>query len=210
MAEPPKHPCPECPFLTTVTPGALGGGTIERFVGQAAGPFYIPCHMHIPYTTPGWTAHAIELPHCIGALNFRANTGLDQRFAPTLPLPRGEKDPRIFASCADFARHHGAAEARAQDFTRLSVVDHCCQVEMAMVARGEMHQPEIRVLNLATQETLVYQGIGPERAVIAAYAQSRRDFNTWDYAKYAPLLVRGQRTISCGDWCALLPTPHAD
>ncbi|HEU4454291.1 MAG TPA: hypothetical protein VFR81_14580 [Longimicrobium sp.] len=31
-----------------------------------------------------------------------------------------------------------------------------------------------------------------------------RDGHTWDYrARYGHLVMRGTRTVSCGDWCAL-------
>lgn len=72
----------------------------------------------------------------------------------------------------------------------------------------------VRVLNLSSNEERFYT-CTPAQAVIAAYAQSRNDNNTWDYAKrYSRLLTIGGRglTISCGDYCALFtskeePTP---
>lgn len=59
------------------------------------------------------------------------------------------------------------------------------------------------VLNLATGEEQYY-ALPPERAVIAAYAQSLNDWNTWDYAtRYASLLMIGRYSVSCGDFSAL-------
>ncbi len=51
----------------------------------------------------------------------------------------------------------------------------------------------------------------PREAVVAAYAQSRGDWNTWDYeTKYAHLVRysgTNNRTVSCGDFAAAdLPT----
>lgn len=58
------------------------------------------------------------------------------------------------------------------------------------------------VMNLATGEVRRYTLL-PEEAVVAAYAQSRNDNNTWDYWKYLDKLDRRSNlTISLGDWCA--------
>lgn len=62
----------------------------------------------------------------------------------------------------------------------------------------------VTVLKLGTGEEQVYCGISPKEAVIAAHAQSRNDWNAWDYAeRYGELVVYGKRTVSCGDFCAL-------
>lgn len=60
------------------------------------------------------------------------------------------------------------------------------------------------VMNLATAEKQEYDNaLTPEQAVIAAFAQSRGDFNTWDYqAKYAHLVQAGKLTVLCGDFSA--------
>ena len=56
------------------------------------------------------------------------------------------------------------------------------------------------VFNLATAEERTYS-LPPAEAVIAAYAQGRGDWNTWDYAsRYTKLLVIGKASIACGDW----------
>lgn len=62
-----------------------------------------------------------------------------------------------------------------------------------------------RVLNLSTQQELIYT-CTPIEAVMAAYAQvEKKDYNTWDYyVRYADLVVSGKHSVSCGDWCALL------
>jgi hypothetical protein len=39
----------------------------------------------------------------------------------------------------------------------------------------------------------------PKEAVVAAYAQSKKDWNTWDYAKqYNSLVLEGGETFLCG------------
>ena len=66
----------------------------------------------------------------------------------------------------------------------------------------EVHDP-VEVLNLLTGETQTYTGISAQAAVISAYAQSKHDWNTWDYqARYAPLIHVEKQTIACGDFAA--------
>jgi hypothetical protein len=57
------------------------------------------------------------------------------------------------------------------------------------------------VMNLITQEKQAYT-CEPREAVIAAYAQSMGDFNTWEYEeKYGKLLIKvGSYTFMCGDF----------
>lgn len=62
------------------------------------------------------------------------------------------------------------------------------------------------VMNLSTCEKIGYS-LEPIEAVVAAYAQNtRHDYNTWNYHKYVGLVVSGEITVACGDWCALLRT----
>lgn len=58
-----------------------------------------------------------------------------------------------------------------------------------------------RVFNLATQEEKFYF-IPSALACVAAYAQERKDYNTWNYYKYWELLEYGPYTVICGDWTA--------
>lgn len=60
----------------------------------------------------------------------------------------------------------------------------------------------IRVFNLATQEEKFYF-CNPFQAVVAAYAQSFRDFNTWAYSKYWMQVDYTKHTYLCGDWCVI-------
>jgi hypothetical protein len=67
------------------------------------------------------------------------------------------------------------------------------------------------VFNLSTYEEREYTTL-PRAAVIAAYAQSRGDWNTWQYEeKYAAFVraIRRERHITwaCGDWTAIEKNP---
>ena len=57
------------------------------------------------------------------------------------------------------------------------------------------------VLNLYTGEYSYYsKEIHPSEAVIAAYAQSKGDWNTWLYEKYEDLLRESEDCVFCGDF----------
>jgi hypothetical protein len=54
------------------------------------------------------------------------------------------------------------------------------------------------VMNLMTGEVQTYT-CSPEEAVIAAYAQSLGDWNTWDYnEKYKDKVEYAQFSVACG------------
>lgn len=62
------------------------------------------------------------------------------------------------------------------------------------------------VLELGTNEKQLFS-CSPEEAVIAAHAQSLKDFNTWDYQeRYGDKVVTGEFSVACGDFAALLLT----
>ena len=58
----------------------------------------------------------------------------------------------------------------------------------------------VTVMNLCTAEKQYYT-CTPKQAVIAAYAQSKNDWNTWDYDnRYSSLVEEGKFTLICGDF----------
>ena len=60
----------------------------------------------------------------------------------------------------------------------------------------------VTVTNLDTFETAVYS-CTPEEAVIAAHAQDKKDWNTWDYAeRYGHLVYRAGSHVTCGIFTA--------
>lgn len=68
-----------------------------------------------------------------------------------------------------------------------------------------MSETEIKtttVMNLATRAKQVYF-CEPRLAVLSAYAQSRKDWNTWQYVeRYGSLLLEGKHCLACGDFSA--------
>ena len=59
------------------------------------------------------------------------------------------------------------------------------------------------VRNLYTGEMRVYS-CAPFQAVVSAYAQSKGDYNTWQYReRYWDNVDAGNVSFCCGDWAAL-------
>lgn len=99
-----KAPCQECPFRRSIAPGALGGSDAIVYVGQAAGPFWIPCHMAIDFNDPNWKTN-YETPQCGGAAIFRANCGFAER-QPAVMLQMAADTETVFASPEELVAHH--------------------------------------------------------------------------------------------------------
>ena len=56
------------------------------------------------------------------------------------------------------------------------------------------------VMNLLTGEKLIYT-CSPKEAVVSAFAQSKNDYNTWNYKEnYDHLVEEGNLTFLCGDF----------
>jgi hypothetical protein len=59
------------------------------------------------------------------------------------------------------------------------------------------------VMNLLNPSHKQNYSCTPREAVIAAYAQSKNDWNTWQYAeRYGHLVDEGKYTLLCGDFSA--------
>lgn len=100
-----KTPCPACPYSRTCEPGALGGSPVEKYIGQALGPFLLPCHQHCDFTDPDWKLKVESTPQCAGAAVFRANLGVNALMPKglhELPANRGT----VFSTAAEFVAHH--------------------------------------------------------------------------------------------------------
>ena len=67
-----------------------------------------------------------------------------------------------------------------------------------------------KVLHLNTGKHTTYS-CSPEQAVVAAYEQSRGNHNTWQYPTFVnhPEARRGQYSVSCGDFAALMTFEEA-
>jgi hypothetical protein len=102
----PQHtsPCKDCPFSRGVAPGSLGGSAPEMYVGQANGPFFLPCHSTHNYRVESERINH-ENPQCAGAAIFRANTDR-AKLMPDALLHLPADTTKVFATFAEFYAHH--------------------------------------------------------------------------------------------------------
>lgn len=99
-----KKPCKTCPWSRSVGVGETGGAHPFKFIGQAHGPFWLPCH-----SSPGYEADRRNQEHrqCAGAAIYRANSGASEHIPDQLHrLP--EDRELVFASPEEFLAHHAS------------------------------------------------------------------------------------------------------
>lgn len=99
-------PCPDCPFSRNVTPGALGGSSPTVYLGQAIGPYVIPCHKHIKYEHDNWREKCFDTPSCIGAAIYRSNINMATQLPDKL-LRVPANHELVFSNGTEFLAHHG-------------------------------------------------------------------------------------------------------
>lgn len=99
-----KSPCKECPFSRTVVPGTLGGSGVEVYIGQAQGPFYLPCHAHTDYADPNWKKDDGK-PQCAGAAIYRSNIGVAKLMPKEIHILPPDKE-KVFRAPEEFIMHH--------------------------------------------------------------------------------------------------------
>lgn len=95
-------PCRDCPFARHTEPGCTGGSSVMTYVGQAQGPFFLPCH-----NSPGYEEDRNSKQHeqCAGAAIFRSNIEVQDRLP--LDLLRLPKDTEsVFETLEEFIVHH--------------------------------------------------------------------------------------------------------
>lgn len=100
-----QKPCRECAFSRSSTPGELGGSDATVYIGQCAGPFFIPCHMTYETNDQALRENLHCTGGCAGAAVFRANLGVD------VLMPKGinrlpADHEAVFSTNAEFLAHH--------------------------------------------------------------------------------------------------------
>lgn len=101
-----RKPCKECPFARHVQPAVAGLGDPCRYVGQAVGPFWLPCHEAPGYEENKFAPDNVErIPQCAGAAIYRANVGVLHKFSAAF-LHAEKNTELVFASHAELLAHH--------------------------------------------------------------------------------------------------------
>jgi len=125
-----KKPCVSCPFrrdndLGTTKPG---GSDPEVYLGQARGPFWLPCHKDSEYqdknSSPG------KVQQCAGAAMFRAHTNRAE-LMPTQILHLEGNHEIVFASEAEFYAHYtGLPIESCEEILNKETLDQLMYIEM--------------------------------------------------------------------------------
>ena len=122
-----KKPCMGCPFKRENTNEKTNPGGSHPFVylGQANGPFWLPCHQDKNYEGKGSNVETVS--QCRGAAIFRSNCSTPHTLPKEL-LSLPEDKENVFASEAEFAQHYlgGTLEywAAALHQTQLNALTH--------------------------------------------------------------------------------------
>lgn len=114
-----KKPCGSCPFARA-TPGDKSVQAVNPLVliGQAQGPFALPCHNDKEYLGAHQCDNLHEVSQCAGSAIFRANMGLADRLPEALhKLPPNTE--LVFASYAELLAHFaGVPLETAEEFLK--------------------------------------------------------------------------------------------
>lgn len=102
---PTRRPCVECPLRRDAKAGALGGYTVQQYLDVLHSPADLACHL-----SPGFPTLIAEQRSCTGVAMYRANTGIKPwGHAAAAVAHVGADRDAVFASPAEFARHHKVA-----------------------------------------------------------------------------------------------------
>lgn len=131
-----KEPCKECPFSCNVPPGETGGADPSVYIGQAVGPFFLPCHMDPGYMLNRESHHLMQ---CAGAAIFRANLGVSSIMPEfLLELPPGHVS--VFDTPAQLlAYHNQTSVAEAEAFLKETTPFMLFQREVDKLRPHQIH-----------------------------------------------------------------------
>lgn len=133
-------PCNECPFRRVSTPGYIGKNvTAAVYVGQAAGPFWLPCHKEEQYNlqNPMESMNRVDqIAQCAGAAHYRANTGVAVLMPNEIHHLPPDRD-KVFATPAELLAHHDQVTIEeAEEQLRKTPVTELLAIELAKCKRG--------------------------------------------------------------------------
>lgn len=106
--------CKTCPFNRATEPieENLGGSSVETYVGQITGPFWLPCHEDPLYN--GTANNMGEVKICRGAAKLRSKLSHADMFKHALIAAQHDTHNEVYDSIAEFyGAYKGISEAEA-------------------------------------------------------------------------------------------------
>ena len=100
-----KKACGACPFkrINSCERPKPGGSPVQVYLGQARGPFWLPCHKDKNYADK--ESNPATVQQCAGAAIFRANCKSGYTMSKKL-LHLPEDKEAVFANEVEFAAHY--------------------------------------------------------------------------------------------------------
>ncbi len=127
-----KNPCSGCPFSKTGDP--TKGGTKDpvnplRLIGQARGPFMLPCHEEPNYMAER-QGTTYQLAQCAGGAIYRSNTGIADMFPAAFHILPEDKD-KVYGTPAElYAGYTGCSATEADGVLKATPPEVLLQAEM--------------------------------------------------------------------------------
>jgi len=126
-----KKPCGECPFtrVNGLSKPYPGNNKPEVYLGQARGPFWLPCHCDKNYAEK--ESNPATVTECAGASIFRANTGPRYKLPAELLALEADHDLVFSNEAQFFAHYYGITEEHAQSLLTEQTLDQLMKKEMS-------------------------------------------------------------------------------
>lgn len=127
-----KKPCAECPF-SRAAPNEIVKPKVDPMVliGQAWGPFALPCHCDADYRGAHDCSNVAEISQCAGGATFRSNVGRAGMMPVALHVLPPDKE-LVFATPAELlAKFWEIPLVEAEHVLRLHPPEDLMEQEMA-------------------------------------------------------------------------------
>lgn len=128
-----KKPCASCPFrrINDLGTDKPGGSEPDVYLGQARGPFWLPCHKDKNYKDKA--SDPAKVQQCAGAAIFRSNCKGPYKLPEQL-LSLPEDHENVFSSEAEFYAHYSGASVEAcEEMLDKDLLDTFLKIELSKV-----------------------------------------------------------------------------
>lgn len=206
-----ETPCPQCPFARSTTKAYLDtqGDNGERFIGQALGPFTLPCHMQQEFVE--WRTNPTGCKACAGAAIYRGHMGYV--LPPCLPVLPADHE-KIFSSPAQLLAHHrGIALEEAEQRLRETTPTELLRVELRKAQCVAVRSSSKNTYMNTPLQIEVTAGIKSEfEPLPPVFQKGNRKWTTVARTGNVVLLKVNARNGGCVGWevCVIVQAPAGE